>query len=783
MSIDSTFNLDEVLTFDDPTLLSTLKKCWEIEEKKPIKVWGRLNNITNSLGEVVYCKLEDVKTVDGNIEIEYPIIGIPDREKLQVDGVHVLKSVGVKYETGDILRCELMLSSVEERAKRVNPMVLTANGGTLKLLKKVPKIYRDIDYTEVAEDDKNLFIEHLIIDSVASKNAEEINEKHKHIEEALEKKNEKKIEFLKQELEQSYFEEKAKVENTIFNLDASMKEKENNFSELESNIALLNTDLKKKNTRKENLNIKVEGLNEDKKKLEKEIQIEQKNKVEILSELKKLSKQLELEEELMSKKLEKFRSFVKNQADTLLALEFIDKDKYNEFLMIKEPNDDSKNIYIDFHADLNSDYSKAVAHIQAYLSEKGIMYPKYIIEDFFALIQTNDLIILAGESGSGKTHLVKSFAEAVGGVYKIIPVKPNWTSSEDLLGYYNPLEKKYLSTPFLDALMEANKNPDIPYFICLDEMNLARVEYYFADFLSLLEGRNDNLEKQPEIHLYSDSESDHILSEFKNVLALIKSSKDKYQKGNVINFVEMLQDEDINKELKRVFGFSDKDSLIKYHTDLRRMLTGVINTPFKIKFPKNVRIIGAINIDETTHYLSPKIIDRAHIMKFESPLLFDWEQIASETSSEHDVNIPIKFDISDFGVRSEYPPFDMDNEFCKLVVGLTKEFFTPLGAEVGLRTIRQGLNYQKKLQLFNANNELFINNFFIHKILPKMTFDGNKQVADVEKKDLLANLQNQFSMRILKQEIKGNEGGSAIEEFNSLIKKAESNDWIVNYWA
>lgn len=112
-----------------------------------------------------------------------------------------------------------------------------------------------------------------------------------------------------------------------------------------------------------------------------------------------------------------------------------------------------------------------------------------------------------------QNKLVQSFAKAIGGVSKIIPVKPNWTSSEDLLGYYNPLEKKYLATPFLEALIEAKQNPDIPYFICLDEMNLARVEYYFADFLSKLEERNE----QPTIQLYSDDEAAHVLAELKGL--------------------------------------------------------------------------------------------------------------------------------------------------------------------------------------------------------------------------------------------------------------------------
>lgn len=68
-------------------------------------------------------------------------------------------------------------------------------------------------------------------------------------------------------------------------------------------------------------------------------------------------------------------------------------------------------------------------------------------------------------------------------------------------------------TPFLEALIEAKQNPDIPYFICLDEMNLARVEYYFADFLSKLEERNE----QPTIQLYSDDEAAHVLAELKGL--------------------------------------------------------------------------------------------------------------------------------------------------------------------------------------------------------------------------------------------------------------------------
>ena len=347
------------------------------------------------------------------------------------------------------------------------------------------------------------------------------------------------------------------------------------------------------------------------------------------------------------------------------------------------------------------------------------------------------------------------------------------------MSYYNPLEKKYLSTPFLDALLEASKDPETPYFICLDEMNLARVEYYFADFLSLLESRDSEI----NIHLYSDDESSHVLSEFKNVLEIIKTTKEKYKKGNIVNFVHLLQDEEINNELKRIFGFSDKDSLIKYHSDLRRMISGIINIPSSIQFPKNVRIIGAINIDETTHYLSPKILDRAHIMKFDSPLLFNWKQIKEEIKSEHDHKKAIKLEIEHFDTRNKYPRFVPENDFCNLIAELTKDFFTPLGVEVGLRTIRQGLNYQDKLSKLNPNNNVFLHNFFTHKIFPKLNFDGSKTLGDIDKKDLLLRLQSQLSSGLLNYEVNEREGINANIELEKIIVKAKTNDWIVNYWA
>ena len=485
-------------------------------------------------------------------------------------------------------------------------------------------------------------------------------------------------------------------------------------------------------------------------------------------------------EQEMAKKIEQLKTYISGKALFLKQLEFIDDDVFDGLSFNASlPQDISE--MVSFVDVFKSDYKLAVSYIQAYLKNRDVIYSRHVVENFLTLIRSNDLIILAGESGSGKTNLVQSFAQAVGGVSKIIPVKPNWTSSEDLLGYYNPLEKKYLATPFLEALIEAQQNPRVPYFICLDEMNLARVEFYFADFLSKMESRDS----APEIQLYSDDESAHVLAELRAVVSIISNAKVKYSKEGIVDFVKLMQDQDINAEMKRAFGFGDKDSLIKYHGDIRRMLAGIMNTPSTIQIPPNVRIIGAINIDETTHYLSPKILDRAHIMKFKSPLLSDWEMNFSEIESYgfDDVSKPLHFEIEALGVRTAYPKFDHKNSFCELFINLNREFFNPLGVDFGMRTIRQGMHYMALFAELNDNEDQGINNFILHKVLPKFTFDGNKLNGESNKLNLMEKVMLARVQGVVTNHESIVDEFSCVTAIREIINNAKSNDGVVNYWA
>jgi hypothetical protein len=277
----------------------------------------------------------------------------------------------------------------------------------------------------------------------------------------------------------------------------------------------------------------------------------------------------------------------------------------------------------------------------------------------------------------------------------------------------------------------------------------------------------------------------HVLSELKAVVEIIQAGKEKYSQDGIVNFIALLKDEELNNHLRQAFGFSDKNSLIKYHSEIRRMLSAVMTMPSRIKMPANVHIIGTINIDETTHYLSPKILDRAHIMRFESPLLSDWSQILSEVEEYgfRDVSKPLLIDIEALGVRENYPKFDRENEFCQLFIELNREFFHKLGVEFGMRTIRQGLHYLALFKDVNDDSFQSTNNFLLHKVLPKFTFDGNKTVGQQTKLDLIEKVFLPRIKQLLPLYEEMNEIFSAVSALEHVVSNAKANDGVVNFWS
>ena len=196
-----------------------------------------------------------------------------------------------------------------------------------------------------------------------------------------------------------------------------------------------------------------------------------------------------------------------------------------------------------------------VAAIKAYIAAKGFNYEGDLIENFYLSLKSKPFVILAGTSGTGKTRLVKLFAEAIGAKMQLIPVRPDWSDSSDLFGHIN-LNDEFVKGSIFDFIWSAQKDPNTPYFLCLDEMNLARVEYYLSDILSVIETRD--LDKQGRICTAP-------------LVPLSFYGKDKT--GAAVLFGEII-------------------------------------------FPDNLYLIGTVNMDETTFPFSKKVLDRANTIEF-----------------------------------------------------------------------------------------------------------------------------------------------------------------------
>lgn len=143
-----------------------------------------------------------------------------------------------------------------------------------------------------------------------------------------------------------------------------------------------------------------------------------------------------------------------------------------------------------------------IADIRADIAALGGVYSDALIDRFHAglnHLSDKHFVILPGVSGTGKTLLARQYARAVHGILSldapdpllfICPVRPEWTDPSGLTGYFDVLQNRYVVPPFLEALLVATAYPDAPVFVVLDEMNLARVEYYLADVLSGIESRH-----------------------------------------------------------------------------------------------------------------------------------------------------------------------------------------------------------------------------------------------------------------------------------------------------
>ena len=236
-----------------------------------------------------------------------------------------------------------------------------------------------------------------------------------------------------------------------------------------------------------------------------------------------------------------------------------------------------------------------------------------IQEMVISAIRTKPFLLIAGISGTGKSRIVRELAfkscpkylqdkdGTTPGNYCMIEVKPNWHDSTELLGYYSNLNMSYQFKKFVKFLVKAKMNPDVPFFVCLDEMNLAPVEQYFAEILSVLETRkHPKKDDGDEIDMRTIKTGAIIGSEF------FERYTWKGENGQKMTRKEPMTDRDWYFEFFNQDTMSDGEKAqankyLKTYTLGKEGLT----------LPDNVVIIGTVNMDDTTHQFSRKVIDRA----------------------------------------------------------------------------------------------------------------------------------------------------------------------------
>ena len=230
----------------------------------------------------------------------------------------------------------------------------------------------------------------------------------------------------------------------------------------------------------------------------------------------------------------------------------------------------------------------ALGRVRRHLEDSNLHFHRRTIDAFHTSLKTgaiSPLTVLAGVSGTGKSQLPRLYAEAMGMHFLKLAVQPRWDGPQDLLGFYNYIEQRYKGTELARALVhmdihnwaeEANPYRDHMLLVLLDEMNLARVEYYFSEFLSRLEGRP------------ADGGEEDKASRRPAEIPLETAGRDS-------------------------------------NADRGRVYVG-----------HNILFVGTMNDDESTLSLSNKVLDRSNVMHFPKPRELKPELPAA--SEEHGVD-------------------------------------------------------------------------------------------------------------------------------------------------
>ena len=355
-----------------------------------------------------------------------------------------------------------------------------------------------------------------------------------------------------------------------------------------------------------------------------------------------------------------------------------------------------------------------------------------IYTSYLTALRTKPFMLLAGISGTGKSRIVRKLAQATvteelqkaegykgtdftndrwklhsPANFELIQVKPNWHNSMDVIGYLSNIPSPhYVFTPFIEFIVKAWQHPEVPFFLCLDEMNLAPVEEYFAEFLSAIESRSfegGEYMTDPIIKPFN-SFGENVAKMMVNTLFPNFTAADKNSiLGNIVDYLET------------------------------KGLT----------LPKNLMVIGTVNMDETTFSFSRKVLDRAMSVEMNE---VNYDSFLNDTTDDDLKAIVQAFednkdaDLNALLVDRHIEAREIIDELgddAKFAIDYLKRINALLEGtpfKLGYRAANEALIYLQASQEFGQTDRIAaLDNFTLMKILSRIEGDETKlKITDSE---------------------------------------------------
>ncbi|MFN9875333.1 MAG: AAA family ATPase [Pseudanabaena sp.] len=385
------------------------------------------------------------------------------------------------------------------------------------------------------------------------------------------------------------------------------------------------------------------------------------------------------------------------------------------------------------------------------LQKEGLQVSRNIANSFLLSMlsgfYSGGIVLLNGSVGVGKTSIVKHSAKLIGGSCAIIPVRPAWIEPADLLGFFDPIHEIFRPTSFLTALKNAETDRERLNLICLDELNLAKIENYASDLLSKLE--------------YS--------REFRE-----SNELDEAKDDNSI----LLFSDDIERELWQEIDYLEKQEQLESKQKARQQRLKMFLQKWRSHqpVPQNMILLGTLNSDETTYDLSPKVIDRSYTITYP---IADFNQLPKQVTNQAatQINSISSSKLSQVLHDGYKKNWDLvingkSQDWVK-IQQWQKDYFaeaSALGIPLGYRTMKDYAVFCAIADWLELNQKEAFGHFLFTKILPRITFFKDNQTNSLF----------QEWLKELKQNYKTYDPANILDRLERQLN--DERRQIVRYW-